>query len=150
MTMSKDAPAQAIEILLVEDDLADIKLTRRALESARLVNKLNVVRDGVEAMRFLRRQDEFVDAPRPDIVLLDLNLPRKDGRTVLQEIKREEQLRSIPVVILTTSDAERDITSSYKDNANSYITKPIDMQRFREVVMAVTQYWFGVVKLPVR
>lgn len=147
--MSKDAPAQAIEILLVEDDLADIKLTRRALESARLVNTLNIARDGVEAMRFLRRQDEFVNAPRPDIILLDLNLPRKDGRSVLQEIKTDEQLRSIPVVILTTSDAERDIASSYKDNANSYITKPIDMQRFREVVMAVTHYWFGVVKLPV-
>ncbi|MGD9857922.1 MAG: response regulator [Planctomycetaceae bacterium] len=145
---NKPKLVQPIEILLVEDDAADIKLTRRALEHERVLNNLHIVRDGVDAMRFLRQQGEFADAPRPDLILLDLNLPRKDGRETLQDIKHDPQLRMIPVVVITTSDNEADVVRSYMEHANSYITKPVDMEQFKKAVMAITDYWFSVVKLP--
>jgi CheY-like chemotaxis protein len=139
---------QPIEILLVEDDLADIKLTQRALASGRIANNVHIARDGVDAMHFLRGEPPFDGAPRPDLVLLDLNLPRKDGREVLQDIKGDAQLRSIPVVVLTTSADEADIRQSYLEYANSYITKPVDLEQFKAAVMQATNYWFTVVKLP--
>jgi len=139
---------ELIEILLVEDRESDIELTRQGLEEARFANQLHVVRDGVKAMAFLRREGAFADAPRPDLILLDLNLPRKDGRELLAEIKAHEQLRMIPVVILTTSEADRDIISTYKNHANSYMTKPVDFNEFIEVVRGITDYWFVLVKLP--
>lgn len=139
---------QPIEILLVEDDAADIKLTKRALEGGRIANNVHVARDGVEAMRFLRGEPPFEKAPRPDLVLLDLNMPRKDGREVLQEVKRDEALRAIPIVVLTTSDLEIDIYRSYLEHANSYITKPVNLDQFKAAVLQATEYWFSVVKLP--
>ncbi len=140
--------ASVIEILLVDDDLADIKLTQRALEGGRIANNVHVARDGVEAMQFLRGEPPFKGAPRPDLVLLDLNMPRKDGREVLQEIKVDADLRTIPVVVLTTSDDDTDVQRSYLEHANSYITKPVDLQQFKEALIRTTEYWFAVVKLP--
>lgn len=139
---------EAIDILLVEDNPGDVLLTREALKDMKMKNNLYVVRDGVEAMDFLTRRDPFSEAPRPDIILLDLNLPRKDGREVLAEIKADELLRRIPVVILTTSDDERDILASYNLHANCYITKPVDMRRFIEIVKNIENFWFSIVKLP--
>lgn len=141
---------QPIEILLVEDDLADIKLTERALAGGRIANRVHVVRDGIEAMQFLRAEPPFADAPRPDIVLLDLNMPRKDGREVLHEVKADTALRTIPVVVLTTSDNDADIERSYLEHANSYITKPVDVEHFRQSILRATEYWFSVVRLPGR
>ena len=138
----------AVEILLVEDNPGDIRLTREALRDSKMHNRLSVVEDGVEAMRFLRREEEYSDAPRPDIVLLDLNLPRKDGREVLADMKTDPLLRRIPVVVLTTSDDERDIIKSYDLHANCYITKPVDLQRFIEIVKTIEGFWFSIVKLP--
>jgi CheY-like chemotaxis protein len=148
MTSNSQPTSPQIEILLVEDDLADIKMTQRTLSRERFVNRLHIARDGVEAMQFLRREGSFADVPRPDLLLLDLNMPRKDGREVLREVKADPALKSIPVVILTTSAADRDVKHCYLENANSYVTKPVDMAQFREVVLSVTQYWFAVVKLP--
>lgn len=139
---------EAIDILLVEDNPGDILLTREALKDMKMKNNLYVVRDGVEAMDFLNRLGDFKEVPRPDIVLLDLNLPRKDGREVLAEIKADELLRRIPVVILTTSDDERDIMATYNLHANCYITKPVDMRRFIEIVKNIENFWFSIVKLP--
>ena len=139
---------QPIEILLVEDDLADIQLTKRALEGGGIANRIHVVRDGVEAMQFFRGQPPFQGAPRPDLVLLDLNLPRKDGRQVLKDVKNDPELRSIPIVVLTTSDDDSDIQRSYMEHANSYITKPVDLEQFKLSVLRATEYWFSVVKLP--
>jgi two-component system response regulator len=139
---------QPIEILLVEDDPADVKLTTRALQNNGLLSNVRAVYDGVEAMRFLRQQHEHCNAPRPDLVLLDLNMPRMDGREVLRAIKSDPHLRSIPVVIVTTSEAEQDIATSYLDAANSYITKPVDLHTFKKAVLTVKDYWFSVVKLP--
>ncbi len=139
---------EAIDILLVEDNPGDVLLTREALKDMKMKNNLYVVRDGVEAMDFLTRRDPFSESPRPDIILLDLNLPRKDGREVLAEIKADELLRRIPVVILTTSDDERDILASYNLHANCYITKPVDMRRFIEIVKNIENFWFSIVKLP--
>ncbi len=136
------------EILLVEDNPGDIRLTREALRDSKINNNLSVVEDGVEAMRFLRRHEEYSQARRPDIILLDLNLPRKDGREVLEDIKSDPDLRRIPVVILTTSDDERDIVQSYDLHANCYITKPVDLQRFVEIVKNIEGFWFSIVKLP--
>lgn len=141
-------PYQPIEVLLVDDDEADIKLTCRALENDRIINHIHVVHDGVEALEFLRREGRFADAPRPDIIFLDLNMPRMDGREVLRALKADKQFASIPVLILTTSDAEEDIDSSYAQHANSYITKPVDLKQFKKAIQAVEQYWFSVVKLP--
>ncbi len=137
-----------IEILLVEDNPADIRLTEEALREGKVRNKLHVARDGVEAMEFLRRQGRFKDAPRPDLVLLDLNLPRKDGREVLGEIKSDEALRSLPVVVLTTSSSDADILESYSLHANCYITKPVDLEQFVKVVKSIDDFWLTIVRLP--
>jgi len=139
---------QAIEILLVEDNPGDVRLTQEALKDSKLKNNLSIVVDGVEALAFLRKEGEYADAPVPDIILLDLNLPRKDGREVLAEIKDDEVLRRIPVVILTTSDDEKDVLTSYNLHANCYITKPVDLSRFVEIVKTVEGFWFQIVKLP--
>jgi chemotaxis family two-component system response regulator Rcp1 len=137
-----------IEILLVEDNPGDVDLTREALENSKVYNILHVVGNGEAAMTFLRRQGEYANAPRPDLVLLDLNLPRKDGREVLAEIKSDEDLKRIPVVILTSSGDEEDILKSYNLHANCYITKPIDINQFIKVVKSIEDFWFTIVKLP--
>lgn len=137
-----------IEILLVEDNPGDVRLTREALKDMKLKHALHVVPDGVEALSFLRREGQYGDMPRPDIILLDLNLPRKDGREVLEEIKQDDELKRIPVVVLTTSDDESDILASYNLHANCYITKPVDMQSFIAIVQNIKNFWFGIVKLP--
>jgi two-component system response regulator len=139
---------EPIEILLVEDNPGDIRLTKEALRDSKIHNNLSVVTDGVEAMAFLRREAEYNRSPRPDIILLDLNLPRKDGREVLEEIKADESLRRIPVVVLTTSDDEQDIVQSYDLHANCYITKPVDLNRFITIVKTIENFWFSIVKLP--
>lgn len=146
MTMSLSV--RPVEVLLVEDNPGDARLTTEALKEGRLRVNLSVVRDGVEALTFLRREDGYVSAPRPDLVLLDLNLPRKDGREVLSEMKDDAGLREIPVVILTTSSAEQDIARAYEMHANCYITKPVDMDEFISVVQAIEDFWFTIVRLP--
>jgi two-component system response regulator len=137
-----------IEILLVEDSPGDVDLTKLALEDAKLINNLSVVEDGIQAIDFLRRTGSYSNAPHPDLILLDLNLPRKDGREVLAEIKEDPILKLIPVVILTTSDAERDVLQAYALHANCYITKPVNIENFISVVKAIQDFWFAVVKLP--
>jgi CheY-like chemotaxis protein len=139
---------EAIDILLVEDNPGDIRLTQEALKESKMRNRLNIVNDGVEALDFLRRKAPYENAPRPDIILLDLNLPRKDGRAVLEEIKADADLRRIPVVILTTSDDEHDILRSYDLHANCYITKPLDLNQFASIVKTIENFWFQIVKLP--
>jgi chemotaxis family two-component system response regulator Rcp1 len=141
-------PCQPIEILLVEDNPGDVRLTKEALKEGRLRNNLNVAPDGVEALAFLRREGRFADVKRPDVILLDLNLPRKDGRQVLAEIKRDERLRRIPVVVLTTSRDEEDIHRSYDLHANCYITKPVDLDACIGIVRSIEEFWLGVVQLP--
>jgi two-component system, chemotaxis family, response regulator Rcp1 len=137
-----------VEILLVEDNPADVRLTQEALKEEKLHNNLSVVRDGVEALQFLRREGTYGKAVRPDLILLDLNLPRKDGREVLEEIKKDDKLRAIPVVILTVSDAERDVLQAYKLHANCYIKKPLDLSQFSKVVKSIQEFWLSIVKLP--
>ena len=137
-----------IEILLVEDSAADVLLTEEALQEAKVLNRLSVVRDGVEAMDFLRQRGQYAEAPRPDLILLDLNLPRKDGREVLAEIKADPVLHRIPVVVLTTSEAEEDVLKSYDLHANCYITKPVDLAQFLDVLRVVEDFWLTIVKLP--
>ena len=137
-----------IQILLVEDSPSDAKLTLAALKMAKVVNQVSHVEDGVEAMEFLRRQGKFTQAERPDLILLDLNLPRKDGREVLEELKADPDFQMIPVVILTTSQAEQDIIRSYKLHANCYITKPVNFERFLEVVQSIENFWLTIVELP--
>ena len=137
-----------IEILLVEDSPSDAQLAIEALQSAKIANHLSHVEDGVEAMQFLRRQGLYRDVPRPDLILLDLNLPRKDGREVLEELKEDPQLKRIPVVVLTTSRAEQDVLRSYTLHANCYITKPMDFTQFMEVVKSIEHFWLAVVTLP--
>jgi chemotaxis family two-component system response regulator Rcp1 len=137
-----------IEILLVEDSAGDVRLTREALKDAKTVISLNVVSDGAEAMAYLRREQHHAAAPRPDLILLDLNLPKKDGRDVLKEIKESDALKSIPVVILTTSASPVDVERSYKLHANCYITKPMDLQGFTKVVQSIDNFWLSVVELP--
>ncbi|MBK6404948.1 MAG: response regulator [Holophagales bacterium] len=139
---------QAIEILLVEDNPADVRLTQEALKEAKVVNRLSVVMDGEEAMAFLRREGRHVEAPRPDLILLDLNLPRKDGREVLAEVKADESLRRIPVVILTTSKSEEDVLRSYDLHANCFISKPVGLEQFLRVVESIEDFWLSVVRLP--
>jgi chemotaxis family two-component system response regulator Rcp1 len=139
---------EPVVILLVEDNSGDARLAMEALKEGKVRNKLHWVKDGVEAMEFLRREGEYHDAPRPDVVLLDLNLPRKDGREVLAEVKSDENLRRIPVVILTISADEQDILRSYDTHANCYITKPLDLDRFMEVVKSIEDFWLEIVKLP--
>ncbi len=145
-----DTEGRPIEILLVEDSPSDTDLTIEALNEAKVRNHLSVVEDGVEALAFLRRQGKYADAPRPDLIMLDLNLPRKDGREVLAEIKADDQLRVIPVVVLTTSRAEQDVLRAYQLNANCYITKPVDFEQFLKVVRSIESYWLLVVTLPGR
>jgi two-component system, chemotaxis family, response regulator Rcp1 len=142
------AESGPIEILLVEDNPADIRLTREALHEAKISNNLHVATDGVQALRFLHREEEHADAPRPDLMLLDLNLPKKTGREVLEVVKEDPDLRRIPVVVLTTSEAEQDIVRSYDLHANAYIKKPVDFGSFVEVVRAIEDFWFSVVRLP--
>jgi chemotaxis family two-component system response regulator Rcp1 len=137
-----------IEILLVEDSLSDAQLAIEALQSAKIANHLSHVEDGVEAMQFLRREGPYRDAPRPDLILLDLNLPRKDGHEVLEELKEDPQFKQIPVVVLTTSRAEQDVPRSYALHANCYITKPVDFTQFMEVVKSIEHFWLAVVTLP--
>jgi CheY-like chemotaxis protein len=133
---------------LVEDNEADADLTREGLDDSKILNRLFVVKNGIEAMSFLRREEPFVEAPRPDIILLDLNLPRKDGREVLADIKSDPDLAPIPVVILTSSKAEKDIAMSYQQHANAYVTKPVGLSGFAQIVKAIDAFWFTVVVLP--
>lgn len=137
-----------IEVLLVEDNLGDIRLTQEALKENKVLNALHVVRDGAEAMTFLAGEGRYADMPRPDLVLLDLNLPKKDGREVLAEIKSDPDLKHIPVVILTSSEAEDDILKAYGLRANCYITKPVDLDQFLKVVKCIEDFWMTIVKLP--
>jgi CheY-like chemotaxis protein len=146
--MSNGAVSRPIEVLLVEDNPGDVRLTREALKEGKVRNNLNVAIDGVEALAYLRREGKYADAVRPDLVLLDLNLPRKDGREVLAEIKGDPALRSIPVVVLTSSQAEQDIVRAYDLHANCYITKPVDLDQFITVVKTIEDFWFTIVKLP--
>jgi CheY-like chemotaxis protein len=133
---------------MVEDSPSDAQLTVEALHAAKIANRLSHVEDGVEALRFLRREGPYADAPRPDLILLDLNLPRKDGREVLDELKQDSDLKVIPVVVLTTSRSEHDVLRSYQLHANCYITKPVDFTQFMEVVKAIEHFWLTVVTLP--
>ena len=146
--MTDPVLGEPVELLLVEDNPGDVELTREALAEARVRNRLAVVSDGVEALRFLRREGPHAGSPRPDLILLDLNLPRMDGREVLAAIKRDPALRRIPVVVLTTSEAERDILEAYQLHANAYIVKPVDLDQFLGVVRSIESFWLAVVKLP--
>jgi CheY-like chemotaxis protein len=137
-----------VEILLVEDNPGDLRLTREALKGAKVRNNLHVVMDGVAAMAFLRREGKYAEAVRPDLILLDLNLPKKDGREVLAEIKADDNLRRIPVVVLTVSQAEEDILKSYNLHANCFISKPLDFLQFTKVVRSIENFWLTIVKLP--
>lgn len=137
-----------IEILLVEDNPADVRLTREALIEEKLHNNLSVVNDGVEAIAFLRKEGKYANSIRPDLILLDLNLPKKDGREVLKEIKSDDNLKRIPVVVLTVSKAEEDILKSYNLHANCFIIKPIDLNQFSRVVKSIKDFWLTIVKLP--
>jgi len=139
-----------VDILLVEDNPADVDLTRETFREAKILNRLYVARDGVEALGFLRREGEHAAAPRPDLILMDLNMPRMDGRELLGHIKEDRDLRRIPVVILTTSKAEADILRSYNLHANCYITKPVDLDQFSAVARAIEDFWLTLVKLPPR
>ncbi len=137
-----------VDILLVEDNPGDVRLTKEALRDAKVLNEIFVARDGVEAMEFLGRKGRFSKVPLPDLILLDLNLPRKDGREVLAEIKEDPILKHIPVVVLTTSKADEDIVKTYNLHANAYITKPVDLNRFAEIIHVLNEFWFTIVKLP--
>ena len=140
--------APPVEILLVEDNPGDVRLTQEALKEGKVYNNLHWVKDGVEALEFLRHEGKHSDAPRPDIILLDLNLPKKDGREVLSVIKGDERFKQIPVVVLTTSKAEEDVLRSYELHANCYITKPVDLDKFIQVVHSIDRFWLTVVTLP--
>lgn len=145
--MAQDSGAP-IEILLVEDNPGDVRLTQEAVREAKIRNTLNVVNDGEQAIAYVRRQGEFADRPRPDLILLDLNLPRKDGREVLQDLKSDPDLHRIPVVVLTSSAAEQDILRTYDLYANAYVTKPVDLEQFMHVVSSIQDFWLNIVKLP--
>jgi chemotaxis family two-component system response regulator Rcp1 len=148
--MTNAFEGRPIEILLVEDNAGDVRLAREGLRECKLLNNLSVADDGVQALAFLRREGEYERSPRPDLIMLDLNLPRKDGREVLKEIKEDDLLKCIPVVILTTSKAEEDILKSYSLHANCYVTKPLAIEQFINVVQAIETFWFTIVKLPPR
>jgi CheY-like chemotaxis protein len=137
-----------VEILLAEDNPGDVTLTRKGLEQGKIANNLHVVNDGVEAIQFLKQEGEYAEEPRPDLLLLDLDMPRKDGQEVLAEIKDDPDLRRIPVVVMTSSDAEEDIVKSYDHHANAYLTKPVDFQGFIDVVDRIEDFWLTVVKMP--
>lgn len=138
-----------IEILLVEDNPGDVRLTIEALKEAKVINNLTVMKDGAETLVFLRRQGPYANAPRPHLILLDLNLPKKDGREVLAEIKADDSLKRIPVVVLTTSQDEQDVLKTYSLHANCYITKPVELEQFIQVVKSIEDFWLGIVVLPV-
>ncbi|MCF7918552.1 MAG: response regulator [Candidatus Cloacimonetes bacterium] len=146
--MSQTKQSIPIDILLVEDNIGDVRLARELLKESKINNVIYDVKDGIEAMAFLHKEGKYANTPRPDIILLDLNLPKKDGREVLAEIKEDKELRRIPVVILTVSSAEEDILKTYDLHANCYITKPIDLQQFIKVVKSIEDFWLSVVKLP--
>jgi len=146
--MDIEAGSRPIEILLVEDSPGDVRLTQEVLKEAKVCNQLHVVGDGAEAMTFLRREGKYANSSRPDLILLDLNLPKKDGREVLGEIKSDENLRRIPVVILTISKSEEDVLKSYDLHANCYITKPVDLDQFLKVVKSIEDFWLTIVRLP--
>jgi CheY-like chemotaxis protein len=146
--MNIDSLGRPANFLLVEDNPGDVRLTQEALKDHKVKNNLHVVTDGEEAMTFLRKQGKYKDAPRPDIILLDLNLPKKDGREVLAEIKSEPGLKTIPVVIISSSEAEQDIIKSYDLNANCYVTKPVNFDQFIKVVQSINEFWLTIVKLP--
>ncbi|HEY9635402.1 MAG TPA: response regulator [Coleofasciculaceae cyanobacterium] len=146
--MNVNSPIKSLEILLIEDSPSDADLTEEALSGSKMINNLHWVEDGVEALAFLRRQGKYTDVPRPDLILLDLNLPKKDGREVLAEVKADPSLKLIPVVVLTTSAAERDILRTYELNANCYVTKPIDLEQFISVLKLIEEFWLAVVRLP--
>lgn len=146
--MTKGENGSPIVILLVEDNPGDVRLTQEAFREAKVRNSLYVVEDGEKALKFLRRENGFSDVPRPDIILLDLNLPKKSGQEILAEIKADPSLRRIPVVVLTTSKAEEDILKSYDLHANCFVTKPVDFDRFLRVVQSIQEFWLSVVKLP--
>lgn len=148
MMMTETSPLSVIDVLLVEDDQGDVLMTQEAFEHHKLRNELHVATDGEQALQFLRREGEFQHAPRPGLILLDLNLPRRDGREVLAEIKADPELRTIPVVVLTTSEAEEDILRSYSLHANAYVSKPVDFDRFIEVIRQIDDFFVTVVKLP--
>ena len=148
MSTATQSMPKLVDILLVEDDEGDVLLTKRAFASGKIYNSLSVAKDGVEALAFLRQEGEYTAAPRPDLILLDLNMPRMDGREALAKIKQDENLRSIPVVVLTTSDSEQDVLKSYDLQASCYITKPVDLKQFVGVVRTLKDFWFSVVKLP--
>jgi CheY-like chemotaxis protein len=148
--MNSEELGRSIEILLVEDNPADVRLTQENFKESKLRNNLNVVSDGEEALAFLHREGKFRDAVCPDLIVLDLNLPKKDGREVLAEIKSDDRLKRIPVVILTISDAEEDILKSYDLYANCYITKPLDLDQFGKIVRSIEDFWLTIVKLPMR
>ncbi len=148
--MDAESLGKPIEVLLVEDDPADVELTLEVMDRTRLKVEINVVKDGVEAMEYLRRDGKYTDSTKPDLVLLDLNMPRKDGREALREIKADEGLKPIPVVILTTSDSDEDIIKTYATGANCYITKPVGLEQFIKVVKSIEDFWFTVVRYPVR
>lgn len=139
-----------VEILMVEDNPADIRLTKEAFKDAKVLNNMHIASDGEEAIAFLRKAGAYAGAPRPDLILLDLNLPKKDGREVLAEIKEDADLRRIPVVVLTTSDDEKDIFKAYDLHVNAYVKKPVDLNQFMKVVEAVEDFWLTVVRLPVK
>jgi two-component system, chemotaxis family, response regulator Rcp1 len=141
-------PVRPIDILLVEDSPADVRLTREALKEAKVLNTLHVVQDGMAAMAFLRKQGQYAGSPAPHLILLDLNLPKKDGREVLAEIKADENLKRIPVVVLTTSRAEEDVVRTYSLHANAYVTKPVDLTQFLNVIRTIEEFWLAVVTLP--
>ncbi len=146
--MNPIGESRPIEILLVEDNPGDVRLTIELFKECRIKNRMSVVNDGVEAMAFLRREGEYADAPRPDMILLDLNLPRMDGREVLAEVKRDDMLKRIPVVVLTISKAEEDILKTYDSHANCFITKPVNLDQFIKVVQSIEDFWLSIVKLP--
>ena len=146
--MTYGTPREAVEILLVEDNPGDVRLTQEVLKEGKLLTNLTVARDGVEAMAILRREQPHAMAARPDLILLDLNLPRKDGREVLTEIRADENLRRIPVVVLTTSAAERDVLQAYDLHANCYVTKPVDLDQFVGIVKQIEDFWLTIVRLP--
>jgi two-component system, chemotaxis family, response regulator Rcp1 len=146
--MNPQSTPQPIHILMVEDDPADVRLTREALKNKKVLTTMETVPDGVEAMAYLRRQGAYADKPRPDMILLDLNMPRMDGREVLAELQKDSKLRRIPVIVLTTSEGEEDILCAYDMNANCYITKPVDWKQFIRVVELIEDFWLTVVRLP--
>lgn len=146
--MNQNGGSRPVEILLIEDNPADVRLTKEALVEGKVLNNLNVANDGVEGLAMLRREGKYASLTKPDIILLDLNLPKKDGREVLSEIKQDAELRRIPVVVLTTSRAEQDLLQTYDLHVNCYIVKPVDLEQFVTVVQSIEDFWFTIVKLP--